>query len=133
ACAWTSGNPMAADSSTPPERVVVSADGFFGYAADYARSKGYGFSEGTGKLVHQAAQESANQILASPEVSRDGLISDAKSTFKRMVDAMIDSSKEIPGYAAKNPGKLGQQTWEGAKKKLCPIWPICTKRKDSGQ
>jgi len=131
--AWAGGDLLAAESSTPPERVVVSADGFSGYAADYARSKGFGFTDDAAKLLHQVAEESANQIFASPELSRDGLIADAKSTFKKLVDAMIESSKEIPGYAAKHPGKLGGQTYEGAKKKLCPIWPVCTKRKESGQ
>src|SRR5262245_46354156 len=85
--AWT----LAAESSTPPERVVVSADGFSGYAADYARSKGFAFTDGAARLVRQVAEESANQIFASPELSRDGLIADAKSTFTKLVDSMIES------------------------------------------
>lgn len=101
------------------------AQRLFETAQSRANSRGFAFKRSASSLVKGLAQyASANVRGRSLETNRSVELSikDAEVSFKRLIDAMIKSAGEIPGYDA---GRLGEQTYESALKRICPLWPIC--------
>jgi len=113
---------------TPASKATAEAaanESLFRHAEKYAASKGYSFGDGAHVMLNQVAQRGEAEIALLPPEKRQEKVEEARANFERFIDAMIVASKEIPGYEAASPGKIGEQTYARAKNKLCPIWPIC--------
>ena len=93
----------------------------------YAKAKGFRFGDGAEYMLRSSAELGARDISQLPRASQDRKKLEAKRNLEKFVDAMIEASKEIPGYSEQHPGVIGEQTFAAARKKLCPLWPICGK------
>jgi len=49
-------------------------------------------------------------------------IPEAEQAFERLIDEMVVSSKQLPGYPSDT---IGEQTLRMALGRLCPLFPIC--------
>jgi hypothetical protein len=49
-------------------------------------------------------------------------IPEGEISFERLIDEMVVSSRQLPGYP---PGIIGEQTLAKALGRLCPLFPIC--------
>jgi hypothetical protein len=89
----------------------------------------YVFHPGAAQDLNSLCDEAAASILkiltADPSISEEALVNMAEVVVVHFVDEMIAESRRIPGYALQNPGQLGEDTFKGALKRLCPIWPFC--------
>ena len=101
---------------------------FLRHANSYAKFRGYEFGIGASHDIESFCQRAAEEVLKHPDA--DGnmagvLIQRANQAFETFIDAMIVEANEIPNYAQRHPGKIGEDTFARAKDVLCPIWPFC--------
>ena len=86
----------------------------------YAKMKGVKFGEGSDAEIRSYVARAASAISAGPQSQHD--FQEARRALERLVDEMIRQAGLIPGY---DPAVIGEETLKRAKKKLCPLWPIC--------
>jgi hypothetical protein len=101
----------------------------FSHAEKAARRVNYVFHPGAASDLRGKCNDAAAAILkvqkSDPTILEQALLSMAEVVVVQIVDEMIAESRRIPGYATANPGQLGEDTFKGAIKRLCPIWPFC--------
>jgi hypothetical protein len=110
-------------------------------ATAYAHERGYRLGDGAASLMQATMDKAARRIsyragrMASAQLSVLGqreraeveaqLLAQAERQTHTLIDAMIESSRIIPNYAAERPGIIGEQTYDGALSLICPLWPFC--------
>lgn len=109
----------------PLGSVEPPSDGLFAFAREYAASKGYRFGSGADVMLRNATAQANQEITGLSAYEREVRTAEAKKNIARFIDAMIAASHEIPGYSEQSPGVIGEQTFEMARRRLCPLWPIC--------
>ncbi|RVQ59537.1 hypothetical protein [Sinorhizobium medicae] len=101
----------------------------FDFASRHAERFGYEFGNGAAGDMHAAAASAASTINLrvrdekKPE-KRELYVRQAESAFGFLVERMIFealTNKDI----AREPGIIGERTYERARALLCPCWPIC--------
>ena len=116
----------AGDAGVAPVEFAQSGpDELFAFARDYAASKGYRFGTGADVMLRNRTGLAVQEMADLSALQRKEKTTEAKRNIARFIDAMIAASKEIPGYAERTPGVIGEQTYDRAERRLCPIWPIC--------
>jgi hypothetical protein len=95
----------------------------FTSASRRAESQGYHFGPGADQFFRQTSDEAATKIVSAG--GTEDLIKAGEVAFDRLVDEMIAASRSIPGYAARHPDVIGEETLAKALSRLCPLWPIC--------
>lgn len=100
---------------------------FLDAAIGRARSGGVRLGDGADHDMRRYAERGASEILQRfPAVElTDPIVQETREAFHRVVDEMIRGSAEIPGYAARQPGVIGELTLQFALDKLCPLFPFC--------
>jgi hypothetical protein len=97
----------------------------FGAAEKYAASKGRKFKKGAESHLRTVASKGAVEVFRLPASERAKKIDEADAAFREVIDAMETSAGELPGYVQQNRDLLGEQTFQRAMNRLCPIWPFC--------
>lgn len=92
-------------------------------ALNYAQSRGYHFGAGADVFIKDHAMKAGLEI-EQQEFSK-ALVSKAERAFVKLIDEMIDATREIPNYAVEHPNAIGEQTLGRALNRLCPLWPFC--------
>lgn len=109
-----------------PHGQVDSALGdLFVFTQEYAASKGYRLGPGASVTLRNATGRAMQEIAGLSADEREGRMAEAKKNIARFVDGMIAAAQQIPGYADRNPGVIGEATFATAARWLCPLWPIC--------
>jgi|GEM_PF-2411831 len=110
-------------------------------ATGYAGERGYRLGDGAESLMQATMAKAARRISyragrmvsAQPPVVGERsraeveaqLLAQAERQTHTLIDAMIEASQVIPNYAAERPGIIGEQTYDGALRLICPLWPFC--------
>ncbi len=100
----------------------MTAAEIFEYARRHADGRGFRFGPGVAADFRSAAAR-AHRDIANP--SKSYTDADAKKAFREMIAEMILVRDEIPGYADRHPGEIGEETLRRAEAKKCPFWPFC--------
>jgi hypothetical protein len=97
------------------------AETIFQTARNYAFARGFYFGDVEGDIKGYAS-DAASEIAAQPTDQQQSRVNAASLSFERLIDEMI----------AQSPPTTGDQLYtsriaalDGARKKLCPLWPIC--------
>ena len=98
------------------------AEELFAAAMERARAGGFELGRGADGDLRNYASRAASDI-----VERD--LADGKDlalrNFHTLIDEMIRQARQIPGYAERNAGVIGEETLGSALAVLCPLWPFC--------
>lgn len=98
------------------------------FAAAERRALAHGVRLGQGadhdirSFAHKGADRIFSQYGPTPPAAA---ISEAEQAFAKLVDEMLSAASEIPGYRAKHPALIGEETLARALARLCPLFPIC--------
>ena len=105
------------------------------FAAAKARAAQHGirFRPGASSNLRSMAETGAENILSAlkkkPAEDQDAYLRAAlrvgSESMVAFVDEMTSARFRIPGYLQSRPDSMGEQTWQAAKDRLCPLWPIC--------
>lgn len=100
---------------------------FRSYANFFVASRGFKFGSGVQDMFDNnlAAMAAAELVKEDPprfERNRDEI----RRSIRKIIDRMIIESENIPGYSAKNPRTVGEDTFASAMAFVCPLWPFCS-------
>lgn len=100
------------------------------YAHWYAASEGYRFGYDAKDDVEYMARQAVTKLFGRDVPKRlqprhRAMMAQAEASLAMMISAMIQGSKEIPGYATNHPNTIGEDTLHFATSRLCPLFPIC--------
>jgi hypothetical protein len=111
---------------TGPQRISARETEFVAFYNRYLDEKGYRLGNGAMRDFRWAAEEVAGSIEDLSIAEQLQKIKEAEGNFIKVIDAMIVASRSIPGYAETNYRVIGEDTFQAALKRLCPIWPFCS-------
>jgi hypothetical protein len=83
------------------------------------RAADIGFAPNCEYLVKQLIENAAQRIESEGLLSEPDQIAIAEANIERFISEMVLEARRS-GYS-----ELHEGTFEAAKKKLCPLWPIC--------
>ncbi len=100
------------------------------YARWYAAAQGYRFGTDAEQDLAQMAEDAVQRIFGKKipkrlSAQKQAMLSQAEASFAMLISTMIQGSKEITGYSAAHPDRIGEETLHWARVKLCPLFPIC--------
>lgn len=90
--------------------------------SEYVDRHGVRLGDGADADFNGMVAKAADEIAGMSAALQQTKISEAERAFETLIDEMIAEGSRIPGYQA---GIIGEKTLEAAKRKLCPLWPIC--------
>ena len=101
----------------------------FSHAEQVAKQAMFAFRPNAASLIQNYCATAAANIVqmqtADPTIQEQALLKMAEIVVVHFVDEMIAASRRIKDYSINNPGYLGEETFDGARKHFCPCWPFC--------
>ena len=102
------------------------ADAVLNDARAYAASLGYQFGQGADSFVEGQLLQAGAQVESAPAGEQAQKLVDAKRSARILIHSMIAQVDTIPGYRAKHPGEIGEDTLGASLTSgICPLWPFC--------
>jgi hypothetical protein len=95
----------------------------FGAAYEVVASHGLEFGQGAGQDLEAFADAAAADIAALPQDKQELRTEEAQAAFRLIAIRMLEARADIPGYIARNPGIVGEETLSAARDGW-HIWPF---------
>ena len=97
-------------------------------AFQYANLKEFRFGSGASSDIDRMTKRAAHNIFNPPPRYREDPINDlikiSEGAIAKFIEKMIEAREEVYEDTVES-NIIGEQTFDWAKKRICPMWPIC--------
>jgi hypothetical protein len=99
--------------------------GLHQFARGYAYGRGFEFGNGADGHLTSSLDAFAPEASLLPDAAMQDWLREAEIGIVSFVDAMIEARRHVYSADMQMSRIIGEDTFAWAKKKLCPIIPIC--------